>query len=99
MIRLNPVTENDDSVKRGLYTDDTYVPSNLKCKTFKEILTTDATMEDGESKVAKYFGVQRQWNKLNEEWSEKTRRNQRLQAVLRTFISRQIRKYEGSCMV
>jgi len=71
MIRLNPVTENDDSVKRGLYTDDTDVPSNLKCKTFKEILTTDATMEDGESEVAKYFGVQRQWNKLNEEWSEK----------------------------
>jgi hypothetical protein len=46
MIRLNPVTENDDSVKRGLYTDDTDVPSNLKCKTFKEILLTDATMED-----------------------------------------------------
>ncbi len=72
MIRLNPVTENDDSVKRGLYdTDDTDVPSNLKCKTFKEILTTDATTEDGENEVAKYFGVQRQWNKLNEEWSEK----------------------------
>ncbi len=71
MIRLNPVTENDDSVKRGLYTDDTDVPSILKCKTFKEILMTDATTEDGESKVAKYFGVQRQLNKLNEEWSDK----------------------------
>ena len=68
---MNPITENDNSVKRGLYTDDTDVPSNLKCKTFKEILTTDATTEDGESEVAKYFGVQRQWNKLNEEWSEK----------------------------
>ncbi len=68
---MNPVNENEDSVKRGLYTDDADVPSNLKCKTFEEILTTDATTEDGESKVAKYFGVQRQWNKLNEEWSEK----------------------------
>ncbi len=68
---MNPVTENEDSVKRGLYTDDTDVPSNLKYKTFKEILTMDATTEDGESEVAKYFGVQRQWNKLNEEWSEK----------------------------
>jgi hypothetical protein len=28
-------------------------------------------MEDVGSEVAKYFGVQRQWNKLNEEWSEK----------------------------
>ncbi len=60
MIRLNPVTENDNSVKRGSYTDDTDVPSNLKSKTFKEILTTDATTEDGESKVAKIF------------WSSKT---------------------------
>ncbi len=68
---MNPATENDDSVKRGLYTDDSDVPSNLKCKTFKEILTTDATTEDGEIEVAKYFGVQRQWNKSNEEWSEK----------------------------
>ncbi len=67
---MNPVTENDNSVKRELYTDDTDVLSNLKCKTFKEILMTDATTEDGESEVAKYFGVQRQWNKLNEEWSE-----------------------------
>ncbi len=68
---MNPVTENDDSVKKGLYTDYTDVPSNLKYITFKEILTTDATTEDGESEVGKYFGVQRQWNKLNEEWSEK----------------------------
>ena len=70
MIRLNPVTENDNSVKRGLYTDDTDVRSNLKCKTFKEILTTDATTEEGQNEVARYFGVQRQWLQLNEEWHE-----------------------------
>ena len=71
MIRSNPVTENDNSVKRGSYTDDTDVPSNLKSKTFKEILTTDATMEDGQNEVARYFGVERQWRQLNEEWYEK----------------------------
>ncbi len=55
MIRLNPVIENDDSVKRGLFAMDTDVLSKLKCVLFKKILKTDATMVDGQNKVAKYF--------------------------------------------
>ena len=71
MIRLNPVINNDDSVKRGLFANDTDVLSKLKCVTFKKILKTDATTEDGQNEVARYFGVERQWRQLNEEWYEK----------------------------
>jgi hypothetical protein len=76
MICLNPVTEIDDSVKRGLFTSDTDVLSKLKCKTFKEILMTDATTEDGETEVAKYFGVQKQWDELTDQWCEKKKKSQ-----------------------
>jgi hypothetical protein len=61
MICLNPVTDHDDSVKRGLFATDTDLLSKLKNQTFKEILLTDATTEDGEDEVVKYFGVQKQW--------------------------------------
>jgi hypothetical protein len=71
MIQLNPVIDNDDSVKRGLFANDTDVLSKLKCVTFKKILKTDATTEDGQNEVARYFGVERQWRQLNEEWYEK----------------------------
>jgi hypothetical protein len=37
---------------------------------FKEILLTDATREDREDAVIKYFGVQKQWEKLLEQWYE-----------------------------
>ncbi len=99
MIWLNPVTENDNSVKRGLYTDDTDVPSNLKCETFKEILTTDATMEDRGRQSCKIFWGSKTMEQIKWRVEWKTRRNQRLQAVLGTFISRQIRKYKRPCMV
>ncbi len=55
MIRLNLVIDNDDSVKRGLFANDTDVLSNLRCVTFEEILTTDATTDDGQNEVARYF--------------------------------------------
>ena len=71
MIRLNPVIDNDDSVKRGLFANDTDVLSKLRCVTLKEILMMDATTVDRQNKVAKYFGVSRQWLQLNEEWYEK----------------------------
>jgi hypothetical protein len=61
MIQLNPVTTNDGSVKRGLFSTDINLLKKLKCITFKEILMTDATMESGQNEVAKYFGVERQW--------------------------------------
>jgi hypothetical protein len=67
MTRLNPVIDNDDLVKRGLFANDTDVLSKLKCETFKNILMTDATTEDGQNEVARYFGVERQWRQLNEE--------------------------------
>ena len=68
MIRLNPVIANDDSVERGLFAKDKDVLSKLKCVTFKEILTMDATTVDGQNEVAKYFGVDKQWSQLNDEW-------------------------------
>jgi hypothetical protein len=71
MIRLNPVIKNDESVKRGLFAKDTDVLSKLKCVIFKEILKTDATTLDGQNEVAKYFGVDRKWTQLNDEWYEK----------------------------
>ncbi len=71
MIWLNPVIENDDLVKRGLFAKDIDVLSKLKCVTFKQILTTDATTEDGQNEVAKYFGVAKKWSQLNDEWYEK----------------------------
>jgi hypothetical protein len=57
MIRLNPVTNHDNSVKRGLFATDTDLLSKLKDKTFNEILMMDATTEDREIAVVKYFGV------------------------------------------
>jgi hypothetical protein len=68
MIRLNPVTNHDDSVKKGLFATDTDLLSKLKDKTFKEILMMDATTEDGEVAVVKYFGVQKQWDQLLDQW-------------------------------
>ncbi len=68
MIRLNPVTDHDDSVKRGLFATDTDLLSKMKNQTFKEILMTDATREDGEVAVVKYFGVQKQWDQLLDQW-------------------------------
>jgi hypothetical protein len=68
MIHLNPVTHHDDSIKRGLFATDTDLLSKLKGKTFKEILLTDATMEDGEVGMIKYFGVQKQWDQLLDQW-------------------------------
>ncbi len=55
MIRLNPVTEVDDSVKRGLVPMRTDLEQLLGSDNFKEILRTDATMEEGQIKVAEYF--------------------------------------------
>jgi hypothetical protein len=67
MICFNPVTDHDDSVKKGLFATDTDLLSKLKNQTFKEILLTDATADDGEDKVVKYFGVQKQLDQLLEQ--------------------------------
>ncbi len=98
IICLNPVTDCDNSVKKGLFAIDTNLLCKLKNQTFKEILLTDAYAEDGEDAVVKYFGVRKQWEKLLEQWY-KEKKSQRLQAILRTIISCQIIKSGGPCMV
>ncbi len=36
----------------------------------------DATREDGEVAVVKYFGVQKQWKKLLEQWYEEEKKSE-----------------------
>jgi hypothetical protein len=68
IICLNPVTDCDDSVKRGLFSTDTDLHSELTKQSFKDILLTDATTENGEDEVVKYFKVKKQWEKLLDQW-------------------------------
>ena len=68
MIRLNPVTEVNDSVKRGLVAITTPLEQMLGSDNFKEILLTDATTEEGENKVAEFFKVETAWELLLEKW-------------------------------
>jgi hypothetical protein len=70
IIRLNPVTDVDDSVKRGLIPMRTDLEQLLGSENFKEILRTDATMEEGQIKVAEYFHVGNLWNSLLKEWAD-----------------------------
>jgi hypothetical protein len=37
---------------------------------FRDILLTDAAMEDGEDEVAKYFKVEKQWDAILDQWHE-----------------------------
>ncbi len=76
MICLNPVTDRDDSVKRGLFATDTDLLSKLKNQLFKEILMMNATTEDGKDAVVKHFGVQKQWEKLLEQWYEEKKKSE-----------------------
>ncbi len=68
MICLNPVTDCDDSVKTGLCSTDTDLLSELTKQSFKDILLTNATTEDGEDKVVTYFKVKKQYGKLLHQW-------------------------------
>ena len=70
MICLNPVTEVDDSVKRGLVPMRTDLEQLLGSDNFKEILRTDATTEEGQIKVAEYFHVGNLWDSLLKEWAD-----------------------------
>ena len=71
---MNPVTEVDDSVKRGLVTVTMHVEQLLGSNNFKQILQTDATTVEGEYKVTEYFGVHNKWQSLLEQW-EKVNQN------------------------
>jgi hypothetical protein len=95
MIHLNPVTDRDNSVKRGLFATDTNLLSKLKIKHSR--------------KYCYYGGRRRRSGKIF--WGSETmgeiigtvvqrkKRSQRLQAILRTIISCQIIKSGGPCMV
>jgi hypothetical protein len=71
MIHLNPVTTGKHCVKRGLFLTDNDLYKELTHQNFKTILLTNATMDEGEDDVEKYFKVQKQWNELLFQWKEK----------------------------
>ena len=60
----------------------TPIEQDFASEDFKEILTTDATMEEGENKVAEYFKVEKDWENLVEKW---TRDNQNITGVKRYY--------------
>jgi hypothetical protein len=70
MIHLNPVTTGKHCVKRGLFLTDNDLYKELTHQNFKTILLTNATTDEGEDDVAKYFKVQKQWNELLFQWKE-----------------------------
>ena len=70
MICLNPITEVDDSVKRGLVPMRTDLEQLLGSDNFKQILWTNATTEERQIKVAEYFHVGNWWDSLLEEWAD-----------------------------
>jgi len=71
LIRLNPVTAGDESVKRGLFSIMTNTDELITSVEFKDILKTDATTEEGEQEVLMYFQVDNgRWKELLQEWQE-----------------------------
>ncbi len=57
MICLNLVQDDKDCVERGLFLVNNDLYSMLIQQKFRNILLTNATTEDGEDEVAKYFKV------------------------------------------
>ncbi len=92
MIRLNPVTDVVDSVKRGLVAMITDIERELASDDFKEILTTNATTEEGENKVAEYFKVEAAWELLLKKMAKQQPKSYWFQAILRALISCEIKK-------
>ena len=72
LVRLNPVTAGDESVKRGLYSVSKNTAVLLTSDEFKDILLTDATTEEGELAVLNHFQVgDGHWQELLDEWQKK----------------------------
>ncbi len=59
MISLNPVQDDNDCVKRGLFLVDNDLYNKLTQKKIRKILLTNATTEGGEDEVATYFKVKK----------------------------------------
>jgi hypothetical protein len=57
MICLNPVQDDKDCVERRLFSVNNDLYSMLTQQKFRNILLTNATREDREDEVAKYFKV------------------------------------------
>ena len=55
MIHLNLVQDDKNCVERGLFLVNNDLYSMLTQQKFRNILLTDATTEDGDNEVAKYF--------------------------------------------
>jgi hypothetical protein len=55
-----PVTTGKQCVEKGLFSTDNDVHNQLTHRNFKMIILTNATMDEGEDDVAKYFKVQKQ---------------------------------------
>ncbi len=70
MICLNPVTTGKHCVERGLFLTGNDLNKELTHQIFKTILLTNATRDEGEDDVAKYFKVQKLWNELLFQWKE-----------------------------
>ena len=73
MIRLNPVRQGEEYVKRGLFPKVKDLDAFVRSKEFKEILDTDAITEEGEQKVVKYFNIENKWDNLLEEWEDENK--------------------------
>ena len=73
LIRLNPVTDVAESVKRGLIATRTRLDEKLNKDDLRELLTTDPTTMEGETQVAEYFNVQLEWENLTEKWEKENR--------------------------
>ena len=72
MIRLNPVTAGDESIKRGLFSNRKNTDELISSDEFKNFLQTDATTEKGEQNVLTYFKVEDgHWQNVLNEWQEK----------------------------
>jgi len=73
MIRLNPVTDVDESVQRGLVAIKLglgRLDDMLTTEEFKELLLSDPTTEEGEIKVAEFFKVLPKWVTLTNKWND-----------------------------
>ena len=71
LIRLNPVSAGDESVKRGIFSIMKNTDELLTSVEFKDFLQTDATTEEGEQEVLTYFQVDDgHWQDLLKEWQE-----------------------------
>ena len=70
MIQLNPVTDVDESVKRGLVTIKLNIQALIKSDCFNKLLVCDPTTEEGEMKVVEFFKVYDKWETLMEKWND-----------------------------